>query len=284
MSFWQVFGSTWNWSPSVLIGCEALLVGYAWLQRFKPNVRWLWFLIGDLLLAFALVSPLDRLGDQYLFSVHMLQHLLLMLLVPPFLLAGLPPQLVRKGLNRWRGAARLERGLSRPLTAWVAGIGTMWLWHIPFLYEAALQNEAVHVVQHLAFLVTSTIFWWPVIGPVRELRIKSLLGIIYLFLAGAASSLLGIILTFMPAGLYPTYLHPIDSLNLLPAIQGEWGISPAVDQQLGGIFMWVFGGLSYVGVSLGVLARWFSENEREEIPGPVGYQPASLKTGVGAEH
>ena len=258
-----VLANTWNWQPSVLIGSEALLLAYIWVQKFKPNVRWIWFLLGDFLAVFALVSPLDRLGDQYLFTAHMMQHLIMMLIVPPLLLLGLPPKLVRKWLSQYKWLAKIERVLSWPIGAWLFGIGTMWLWHIPFLYEAALNNSAVHAVEHFSFLITSTIFWWPVIGPVPERRMKSILAMPYLFAAGAASSLLGIILTFMAAGVYPTYVNPIDSLNLLPTIRGEWGFDSAMDQQVGGILMWLLGGLVYIGASLGVLARWYSESEQE---------------------
>ena len=267
--FWDIMANTWNWEPSVLIGCEALLVAYVWLQKFKPNIRWLWFLTGDLLLAIALVSPLDRLGDQYLFTAHMLQHLLLVLLVPILLLAGLPPQLLMRGFKRWPILSRIERVLGKPMIAWGLGIGLMCVWHIPALYNAALASQPLHVIQHLSFIVTSVIFWWPIIAPVKERRMRSLLAILYLFLAGVASSLLGIIITFTPANSYPIYVNPVDSLNLLRTIRLNWEWTPELDRQVGGIMMWVLGGLVYTGASLGVLARWYGEAEREETPQPV---------------
>ena len=267
--FWDIMGSTWNWEPSVLVGCEGLLLAYVWLQRFKPNLRWLWFLIGDLLLLLSLISPMDRLGDQYLFTAHMLQHLLMVLIVPIFLLLGLPPRLLEKGFQRWPWLGRIERILGRPAVAWLIGIGTMTLWHIPALYNAALGSQPIHIAQHLSFIISAVIFWWPILTPLKERRVRSLPGILYLFLAGVSSSLLGVILTFTPASSYPTYVNPLDSLNLLETIRLGWQLDPGLDRQIGGILMWVLGGLVYTGASLGMLARWYAESEREESPSPV---------------
>jgi cytochrome c oxidase assembly factor CtaG len=186
----------------------------------------------------------------------MLQHLLLLLVVPPLLLLGTP----RAPLAEvWRSPPleRAVRALTRPAAAWGIGIGTMWIWHLPALYNRALQDGGVHVVQHLSFLVTSVIFWWPVLTPLPSVGVAPLAGILYLLAAALATSVLGIILTFAPAGAYPAYLHPADTLGILPFLRNGWGLSPEIDQQVGGFLMWIPGGLVYLCAIVAVLARWY---------------------------
>ncbi len=170
MTGWQLFVSAWDWEPSVIVGCAALMLVYFLALRFKfPKVACC-FVAGLIILLLALVSPLDTLGDTYLFSAHMLQHILLILVVPPLLLLGVPAGLANKLLH-YPLVGTLERGLSKPILAWTIGVGTMWIWHWPPLYNAALANQPVHVVEHLMFLVSAVIFWWPVLDPVEEARL-----------------------------------------------------------------------------------------------------------------
>jgi cytochrome c oxidase assembly factor CtaG len=232
-----------------------------------------------LVLLLALVSPLDTLGDTYLFSAHMLQHFLLTLVVPPLLLLGLPPRVVAR-LLRWTPAERAERVLGQPVLAWIVGTGTLWVWHAPALYDAALGNEGVHVLQHLCFLVAWTIFWWPVIAPVAERRRLSFMGTLaYLVLASMANSLLGIILTFASPGLYPAYLHPAGSPAVLALVRQGWGLYPAVDQQAGGLLMWVGGMHIFAAACLGALIRWYREPEPDIVYDEVIDQPAAVAVG-----
>src|SRR5919202_999215 len=207
MTTGQLLTSTWDWEPTVLAGCAALAAGYVVVARPR-GIRAVSFMAGVLTLLLALISPLDALGDTYLFSAHMLQHFLLILVVPPLLLLGIPPRMAERAL-RWEPASWAEWVFGQPVLAWLLGIGSLWVWHAPALYDAALANEGLHVVQHLCFLVTSTIFWWVVIAPVPERwRLNLLASAAYLLLASLVSSLLGVILTFAPPGLYPPYLHP----------------------------------------------------------------------------
>jgi putative membrane protein len=262
MTTWQLLISTWHWHPSVLLGCAALIMGYLAALRFRLGKPALFFAASVLVLLVALLSPIHTLGDDYLFSAHMLQHLLLMQVVPPLLLLGIPPWLVRQALT-WAAVGWIERMLGQPLVAWSIGIGTMWVWHLPALYGAALDHEGVHILEHLCFLVTATILWWPVVAPLEEARLTPLAALLYLFAAMVASSILGIILTFAPPGLYPAYLHPTDTLGILPLLRDGWGLSPAADQQLGGLLMWVPGNLAYLCAFIGTLARWYSAPEED---------------------
>ena len=104
---------------------------------------------------------------------------------------------------------RLERLLGNPLLAWPAAMGVLWIWHLPALYDAALLYPGIHILQHLIFLSTSTMFWWPVIvAPRGQWRLSVPFAILYLFTASMANAVLGIILTFAPTGLYSLYLNP----------------------------------------------------------------------------
>ena len=266
MSLGDVLTKTWNWEPSVILGCLSLLGGYLAVTDFRPQKRWFWFISGDLILLLALISPIHTLGDTYLFSAHMLQHLLLLLIVPPLLLLGFPPKLLRRML-KLPFLNRAEQILSLPWLAWVLGIGVMYLWHLPVLYEETLADHNVHIFEHLTFLVTSTIFWWPVITPLQERRLSHGPAMIYLIMAGVASIILGIVITFAPL-LYPGYTHSADLLGLMPTIRNSWKISPETDQQVGGLMMWVASGPVYLGTIFWVLADWFRSSEettRREI-------------------
>ena len=256
----QLLLHTWDWEPSVLVGCMTLLVGYGAVIRPLTG-RAALFVAGIVTLLVALLSPIDVLGDGYLFSAHMLQHLMLELIVPPLLLLGIPPWAYAR-LLQWAPAERAERVLGRPLLAWPLGVGVLWVWHAPALYDLALRSQGVHIAQHLMFLITATIFWWPVIAPLPERRrLLALAPVPYLIAAGLSSSLLGIILTFSPTNLYAPYLHPIDRLGLLPLIRQGWGLSARTDHQLGGLLMWVLSSPVFLLATAIALARWYYEPE-----------------------
>lgn len=267
MTLGHLLAATWSWDPSVIVGCLALLGVYFVVGRRRITVSQALFFSGGVLVMFlALESSLDELGDTYLFSAHMLQHLLLLLITPPLLLLGLPGWLAQRILA-WPLADRIEQILSRPPVAWLLGTLTVWVWHLPVLYNATLLDENIHIMEHLDFLVTATIFWWPVLSPLKEKRMAPLATIFYLFAAAASSSILGIILTFASPGLYPAYLQPDDELGALPFIRDTLGLTPAVDQQLGGLLMWVPGSLVYLSGILGALYRWYSEPEPDRLVG-----------------
>ncbi len=262
MTTWQLLTSTWHWHPSVLLSIGATFLAYGAAAGFRLGKALLFWSTGLLVLLVALLSPLHTLGETYLFSAHMLQHLLLLLVVPPLLLWGLAPALVHRALG-WRPLGLIERELRRPLVAWMLGLGMMWLWHLPVLYNGALVHEWLHIVEHLVFILTSVIFWWPIMAPVEEARLNPLIAVIYLFTAMLGSSLLGIILTFAAPGLYPAYLNPPDHHGILSLLRDGWGLTPELDQQVGGLLMWVPGSFAYLAAILGLLGRWYYAPDQE---------------------
>lgn len=260
----QLLLSAWDWEPSVVIGCLALVMVYVAMVRNRAPARTSYFLAGVLVLLFDLVSPIDTLGDGYLFSAHVVQHFVLALIVPVLLLLGTPKWMVEATLKR-RLPRRIETVMAHPPFAWVLGVGTMLVWHIPALFNAALANDSLHVVQHLSFLVTGTIFWWPILAPVTDRRIAPLRAVVYLFSACTACSLLGAILTFSAPGAYPAYVEPNDPAGILQLVRDGWGLDAKSDQQLGGMLMWVPGCFVYLTAILASMARWYRTPERVEV-------------------
>jgi len=259
--------TAWDWEPSVVIGCAVLLTLYFGLVRPRQGSKAGLFVTGVAVLLIALVSPIDVLSDEYLFSVHMVQHLLLILIVIPLLIWAMPREFVEHGLAR-TSFGTIEEVLSKPALAWSVGTLTLAIWHVPLLYDLALTHEWLHIFQHLAFLVTAAIFWWPVLNPVCELRLTIGPAILYLFLASLFNSILGIAITFAPLGTYSAYLHPRDQLGILSLIRDQWRISPLGDQQLGGLLMWVPAGLIYFIFIVGAIVKWQSEPGHNPLGDP----------------
>jgi cytochrome c oxidase assembly factor CtaG len=258
MTGWQLFKASWDFEPSVVMGSGLLLGGYLTAVRCRPARTTYLFAAGVGVMLLALVSPLDGLGDDYLFSAHMLQHILLDFVAPPLFVLGFPEDMARR-LLLWQPAAAAERILGQPVVAWFLGIGTLWLWHLPTLYNATLASEGVHIFEHLTFLVTGTIFWWPAFRPPVEQRMPPLASVVYLGLGALANALLGIIFTFASTPFYSGYDHPPDELGALALIRDHWGISQIADQQLGGAFMWVIGSVVFLWAIVAVMGRWYRE-------------------------
>jgi cytochrome c oxidase assembly factor CtaG len=218
---------------------------------------------GVLLMLLTLIGPLDFLGDNYLFSAHMMEHILLYLAVPPLLLLGLPPAPVRSLLSI-EIAAKAERFLRRPTIAGLVAVGVMWLWHLPVLYNAALNHEGIHGVEHLSLLVTGTIFFWPIFTPLQSHRFSPVIGAVYIFTVMSANMVLGILLTFSPLGYYPTYMRSSGGAGVFRLIRTVWKLDPQSDLNLGGMFMWIIGGLLYFASLLAVISRLYRNPEEWE--------------------
>jgi putative membrane protein len=260
----QFFISAWNWNPWVIAICVATILIYAARTHFRFSRKSGWLLAGIIIFFFTLASPIDALADGYLFSAHMLQHLLLLLIIPPLILLSLTPTPVPQSFQtgRWK---LLNWILRRPVANWFLGVGGMWLWHAPVLCNAAVSNAWVHRLQYVSLLAMGCAFWWPIISPWRTQRIAPLAGMIYLFSACLGCTVLGIVITFSPVEVCSIYLHPVDRLGILPLIQNQWGLTPAKDQQLGGLLMWVPACLIYFCGIFALFARWHGETGDEAI-------------------
>ena len=263
---------SWQIHPGVALGLAvsggAYAAGIARLWRAAGNgravARWraACFAAGIAVLAVALASPLDTLGES-VFWAHMVQHLLLSLVAAPLLVLGAPlvPLLWlldaprRRRLGAWwhrAGAARALAGvLTTPLVAWVLQAAALWAWHLPEAYLAALGSEGIHTLEHLSFLSTGFLFWWVVLHPAGRRGMGHGMSVLYLVTAGMQSGLLGALLTF--AGM-PFY-------GAQSAGAAAWALSPLEDQQLAGLIMWLVGGLVYVAAAGAIFVRWLRAEE-----------------------
>ncbi len=260
LDFWL---TQWNLEPSILIGTVLITGLYLYAvgplrKRQFPNEQivtgqTISFLSGMLIMFLALVSPLDELGDAYLFSAHMVQHLCLTIIGPPLLLLGTPEWLVKPALHN-KVVFNIAKVLTYPAVAFVLYNVDFWLWHAPPLYNATLENQNIHILEHLTFIVFGLLYWWPIFSPSKDLPRLTFGGqILYLFLSGMPSVLLGAGLTFSPP-LYAPYI----------AAPRIWGISAATDQQLGGLIMWVPVSIFYIIIMSILFIRWMLQQEAKQ--------------------
>lgn len=254
MNTWQL-ATAWQWNVPALAVCVTLLSGYATRIHIRSSRTTVCFLTGVFVLLLTLLSPLELLGSTYLLSAHMVQHLLITQVVAPLLLLGLPSDGAANTV-RYASLAQLERVWRRPVVAWLVGIGVVWLWHAPVIYNVALEHPWLLDLQHACVLLAALVFWWPIFAPLPQSRLAALPGILYLFSACLASTVLGIMITFAPSSLYPAYLEPHDTLRLVPFLQGVCGLTPHVDQQVGGLLMWLPCCLLYLVAIVTLYARW----------------------------
>jgi putative membrane protein len=259
--------SAWSWQPGLILFCVAALGIYCATPRLRQSGKIGFLLAGLLILLVTFASPIEALAKNYLFSAHMLQHLLLQLVIPPLILLSLP-SLSGAASSKSGFAKPLGWLMKRPLLAWLAGLGAMWIWHAPMLCNASVANPLVHQVQTVSLLALGAVFWWPILSPRLSQRLSPLVGVIYLFTACLGCTVLGIIITFAPVGVCSVYVHPTDPLGMLPLIRNNWGMTPAADQQLGGLLMWVPACLIYLSGIMGLLARSYRAPENEEMRMP----------------
>jgi putative membrane protein len=264
MNIWQVLDSTWNVEPWVLISAFILLTAYGAATGFKLTRLSFLFITGTALYVLALISPLDYLGRTYLFSAHMIQHILLLLIVPLLLLLGMPKQLAEKAL-KIKFIGYIMKILGNPIVAWFLGLGAMWVWHLPSLHDKVLANDTLYTAQQISFVLIGMIFWWPVFAPVESRRLSPLVSTMYLASACLGCTILGMLITFAGAGLYTAYLNPVDTIGILPLLRGDLCLTPGVDQQIGGLTMWVPGCLIYLAASMITIARWYGATEDYEL-------------------
>lgn len=209
---------------------------------------------GLLVLLGALASPIAELGHE-LFSAHMVQHLLLILVAPPLLVAGAPlyvglwalPRGWRRALGRWWPG---HGGVYWPLVVWVVSAGILWFWHLPVTYDLAVLHPEMHALEHLSFVVAAFFFWWLLFRPVGH-RMDRGAGILYLFAAGLQASMLGALLTFSGSAWYGVHAHTTEA----------FGLTPVQDQQLAGLIMWIPAALVYLGACAVLFVQWLEPTD-----------------------
>ncbi len=282
MSVLHFLGTAWSFEPWAVIFALALIASYAVMPGSRFNGKSLLFASGIFLMVLALVSPLDYLGRNYLFSAHMVQHILLLLVIPLMLLSGIPEAAAEKALHL-PIAGGVMKFLGNPIPAWLLGVGSMWVWHMPSLHDTVMKNENLYIAQQISFVLTGVIFWWPVFTPVKGARLAPLAATLYLASACLGCTILGMLITFAGAGLYSAYANPADSAGILSYIRNDLCITPGVDQQIGGLTMWVPGCLIYLAASMVTIARWYGAPETDTAgvhAGASSLAKAGFTTGI----
>ncbi|MEO7521047.1 MAG: cytochrome c oxidase assembly protein [Gemmatimonas sp.] len=203
--------------------------------------------VGGLVILFLTLNwPLHDLSDYYLFSAHMVQHLILTLVVPPMLLLGTPGWMLRPLIRR-PALFGIARRLTTVASCFLAFNVVLTLWHLPPMYNLALANHNVHIVQHLMFIAASVLMWWPLTSMLPELpRAAYPAQMLYLFLLVLPMSVIAICIAMADTLLYPLYAQA-------PRV---FGISPMMDQQYGGLIMWIPGGVFFYAIMTVVFFKW----------------------------
>jgi putative membrane protein len=262
----------WTWHPSVWIGFALWTAVYELFTRHmgprrgrgKPPAAWqrAAFHLGTLIALIALVSPLDELADEYLFSAHILQHLLLMFVAPPLWLLGSPGWLMDSIVPRSLEA--LARWVAQPAASFVIFVAVMSVWHIPALSDLALHHEGLHILEHLTFIGGGVLVWRPVAGPDGRLVLRpgAAARMLYLFLLAIPMTALAAILTFSSA---PLYLFYVQAPRL-------FGVSALDDQHLGGLLMWIPTHMLLLLALGATFLGWLNQNE----PGAAGPMAPTL--------
>jgi putative membrane protein len=249
-----------SWDPLAIIVLAA--VGWVFLRgpAGRSERRRFWFVAALLVLTVAVASPLDSLAGD-LASAHMAQHILLILVAGPLLALSRPveglmgglPRRWRKTVGRARRTVRLtpdKRRMFGPVLVWMAYGASLWLWHAAALYELALDNEVIHLVEHSFFIVAAVAFWSLILLGRREPPISRGFRGLMVFTTAFHSVLLAALVTFAETPWYPAYADTTT----------HWGLTPIDDQRLAGLLMWIPGGLLYTGVGLWLVLGWVRQS------------------------
>jgi putative membrane protein len=253
----------WTFAPLVLVSLALYAGVYAlrWRRvraqegsRAAGVSRLVAWNAGIGLVLVALVSPVDRLGEQ-LASAHMVQHLLLADLAPVVLILGFTKVILRPVTRRVQRIERAAGPFAHPVFGVVAYVGAMWLWHVPALYDAALEHPAIHVLEHVCYAAAGFLYWWHLLSPIRSrLRLGGLGPVAYMASTKLLVGFLGLGLAFSPDLLYDGY----------GATGERWGLTPLDDQHVAGLIMGLEQSI-VMGIGLAYLfARMLVESEREE--------------------
>ncbi len=258
---------TLHWSTVIGLAVLAGLYEYGG-RRLKGDLsgRRLYFYAALLVIFLSLNGWLHDLSDWYLFSAHMVQHLLLTLLMPPLLIVGVPGWMLRPLVQR-PAVGAIARFLTRPRICFAVFNVIVALWHLPQFYNAALADHRIHIVQHLSFMAAAVGLWWPILSQLPELpRLSYPMQMLYLFLTTLPMSVVAVYITYANNLLYPGY-------SASPRILG---ITPMEYQLIGGLIMWIPGGLVFFAVITVIFFRWQSHGaEDSAASAQVDWRPAN---------
>ena len=257
----QDIWSSWTIYPDIVIGLLLLLGIYLLLSgplkknftvtSIEPKPGQLFLFISGIILFFLTeTGPIHDLAEQSSFSMHMLQHVCLTLIIPPLLLGGIPDwMIIPIEKNQWLNKSR--KFLSHPLIAFSLFNITFAIWHLPILYELTLKFHAIHIIEHLTFLITSTILWWPILAPIQRFRLNYPMQIGYIFLIPIAQLIVFGPVTFSSNVIYPHY----------QITENIWGLSTIEDQQLGGVIMKVGSMIIFLVFLTLIFFSWYSKEQ-----------------------
>lgn len=235
------------------------------------------FAAGVAVIMLALASPLDAMADA-LFSAHMVQHLLLILIAAPLLVVGAPslpavwalPRRSRRAVGSWWHRAVALRSIvhvfTSPGAAFVLHFVALWFWHMPAPYQAALHSPALHGLEHASFLGTAVLFWWTVATPVGRPRAAEATGIAMIVGTLMHSGALGALLMFASAPWYPAHA----------AGAAAWGTTAMDDQQLAGLIMWIPAGAVYVAAAAWLFVKWMHRDEQRQAVRSIAQRQARV--------
>jgi len=255
---------TWPFDPSVYVGLVVLFFGHAWLARGAADAErkhTVYLLAGLFTVWLALETPIDTISDYYLDSVHMLQHVLLGFVAPPLMLLGLSPAMAGS-LLRVPGL----RAITEPIPAQLIAAVVMIAWHIPTLYDATLANESLHILEHVMFIGSGLVLYWPIVQATSaHARWEMSAGakLVYMLLATLPQDGVALVLIFSRVPFYDFYTHAPRLLE---------GFTALIDQTIAGAVLMIFGKVT-LGIAAGVVFfRWFGAEHRADrgIESPLG--------------
>lgn len=259
----------WTVHPSTVVGLLALAATHLIVQKriggtTTPGQR-ASFVAGLIVIFGALNGPIHDLSDFYLFSAHMVQHLLITLIVPPLLIAGTPGWMLRPLLDRPL-IARIARTITRPIACFVIFNIVLAGWHLPPLYNAAMADHGVHIGEHLMFMAAAVLMWWPFLSPLPELPRLAYPGqMLYCWLMTLPMTIVAVYIAMADTILYPSY-------SSAPRL---WGLSPMDDQLLGALIMWIPGGVIFYILLTVIFFRWSARGADDTASAQVDWKPTA---------
>jgi cytochrome c oxidase assembly factor CtaG len=248
--------ASWTFSPGAIVLLLAATYAYVvrWRAAGASPGRLALFLGGIAATAAAILSPIDLLAEQLL-AMHMVQHILLLDVAPILIILSFTKKILRPATRRLLPIERAAGFFAGPVFAVLLYVGSMWIWHIPALYDAALENSALHVFEHLTMSFAGGLYWWHILSPIRPRHALTGLGpVAYMLSTKLGLGLLGVVLTFAPESFYAFY----------ESQPHYWGLDAQEDQALAGAIMAVEQAI-VMGIALAYLfTKMLAESDRDE--------------------